>query len=146
MHWIRKYLGSRYVDHGRILPELDCWGLVRAVLRERGVGLFPAFGAVHPDDKSGMTEAMTGLISTFATTPPTPDAIACLFRGEVLLHVGVVLAVDGVLVVLHTGRRTGPRLQPVESFLREYGASNVRFYKYVYPAFGSGPCISQQTV
>lgn len=146
MHWISKYLGSRYVAHGRALPDLDCWGLVRAVLAERLAVTLPAFGSVHPDDKPGMTRAMGQLLPAFLPAAPADYAIACLFRGEVLLHVGVVVTVDGFRQVLHTGRRTGPRRQAVGSFVREHGAENVRFYQYVDPASSAGQGLPQQIV
>ena len=127
MHWTTKYLASRYADHGRTLPDLDCWGMVRAVLAERAGIELPEFGHIHPDDKRRMSAAMGTVLPQFAPCQPAELAIACVFHGEVLLHVGIVAAVDGRLQVLHTRRHTGPLIEPLRRFHSRYG-SNVRFY------------------
>lgn len=130
MHWTTKYMASCYADHGRTLPELDCWGMGRAIQSERAGIDLPAFGRIHPDDKLAMTSAMSSLLSQFEPCQPQELAIACVMRGDVLLHVGTVVELDGRLQVLHTRRQTGPIIEPLRRFHAKYGSDNVRFYGY----------------
>ncbi|MCY1461339.1 hypothetical protein D9M71_789860 [compost metagenome] len=46
---------------------------------------------------------------------PEPGAIAAVFRGEYLVHVGIVVHLDGQLKVLDTNPG-GPRIRPVRDF------------------------------
>lgn len=126
---ISDYLTVPYVDGGRDLCGLDCWGLVRHVLHAQfGLPLFESFGHVSPDDKQAMTECYQHIVKTFVPGRCVPAAIACGFRGDCLIHVGVVVD-NGVLQVLHTGRQYGPALQSPRTFRRLF--ERTEFYEYL---------------
>ncbi len=78
-----------YVDHGRDLSGLDCWGFVRLVRHyHHNLPMLASFGSVSPDDKSGMTKGYDQVVAGFCQTKPINGAIACHFVGEILVHVG----------------------------------------------------------
>ncbi len=108
-----------YVDHGRDLSGLDCWGFVRLVRHyHHNLPMLASFGSVSPDDKSGMTKGYDQVVAGFCQTKPINGAIACHFVGEILVHVGVVVNESG-LKVAHTGRKMGkPRLVRLSEFER----------------------------
>ncbi len=135
MSTVNDFLAVPYVDHGRDLDGLDCYGqvfLARSLLFHRP--LAKEYQHIHPDDKAAMTAAYFDQVEHFelVTTPlPPPGAIGGCFKkdahgNDVLLHVGLVVAVDGQLKVLNTGRDSGPALLPLRAFRRM--ALDVRFY------------------
>lgn len=108
-----------YVDHGRDLSGLDCWGFVRLVRHHyHHLPMLSSFGSVSPDDKSGMTKGYDQVVDGFCQTKPINGAIACHFAGDTLVHVGVVIEENG-LKVAHTGRKMKkPRLVRFSEFER----------------------------
>ncbi|HIF9551112.1 TPA: phage tail protein [Photobacterium damselae] len=116
---LNELMAVPYVDHGRDLNGLDCWGLVRYVRHHHHhLPLLSSFGAVIPTDKAGMTQCYQSLVSGFKPVPPQNGAIACHFVGETLVHVGVVVD-EGGLKVLHTGRKfQRPKLDRIHHFER----------------------------
>ncbi|HDY7840621.1 TPA: phage tail protein [Vibrio vulnificus] len=108
-----------YQDHGRALSGVDCWGFVRLVRHHHHkLPMLASFGAVSPDDKTGMTAGYQALVGQFKLTRPVDGAIACHFVGDTLVHVGVVVDENG-LKVAHTGRKMGrPRLSRLAEFER----------------------------
>ena len=126
--WINDYLAVPYVDGGRDCRGFDCWGLVRHALHHHfGVPWLTSFGHVSPDDKPGMTGGFSAVVPAFVPGACVPGAVACGFRGDCLVHVGVVVD-NGKLQVLHTGRGHGPALNTARAFRRLF--ERVEFYEY----------------
>lgn len=122
------YLSIPYVDGGRDGCGLDCWGLVRDVLHAHfGVPLLASFGHVSPDDKPGMTGGYHQVVNGFVPGACVPGAVACGFRGDCLVHVGVVVN-NGRLQVLHTSRKSGPGMLDPRAFRRLF--ERTEFYEY----------------
>lgn len=132
-HWSDNYLTIPYVDGGRDASiGLDCWGLCRDVLHQHfNLPLLNDFGSIHADDKPNMTNAyhaqIKGSKPSFIECQPKAGAIVAGFKGDLLIHVGVVLEVNG-LHVLHTSKRHGMSKCSVRHFNRLF--SQVKYYAY----------------
>jgi hypothetical protein len=128
MTWLNKYLASTYVDGGRELPRLDCYGLVRMVRAELfGKSDLPAFGHILPRMPVEFTRAYRERLDAFEQCAPEPGAIACVFRGRVCEHVAIVVEIDGRLAVLETGSKTGPTWSRIAEFERR--SARVIYYR-----------------
>jgi hypothetical protein len=117
----RPYLESRYRDGGRELPEVDCFGLVRLVRHEVfGLPLLPEWGACHRFDLRAATAGFRAETAALEHGLARPGALACVLRGALFLHVGVVVDLDGRLGVLDTAEASGPRWRKLCDFERAY--------------------------
>ena len=126
---IDKILSSRYVKHGRELPGLDCYGLVRLVWRDvLGKEELPSYSHVDPDDKGLLTESAMDVKQGlgFTQTDARHGVIALAWRGRKCVHIGVVLSIDDRMWVLETDDLTGPVLTDVKVFESRY--SLVQYY------------------
>ena len=127
-YWSDNYLTIPYVDGGRDLDGLDCWGLVRDVLhRHFSLPLLKSFGNIHADDKENMTRAYSEIKNAFSTCLPTVGTVAAGFNGDTLIHVGVVVESNG-LKILHTSSKFGMCRSSVRHFNRLF--SQVKYYEY----------------
>ncbi|MCL1123608.1 C40 family peptidase [Shewanella surugensis] len=128
MHWINSYMTCPYVDGGRDLNGLDCWGLVRDVLHKQfAVPPIASFGTVSPDDKTAMTQGFAHVVKTFNPSPPLAGCVAAGFFGGNLIHVGICVDCSG-FKVLHTSRKHGPSLDTLAYFQRLF--PKVIYYRY----------------
>jgi hypothetical protein len=118
---IERYLATVYEDGGTGPYAYNCWTLVRAVRHEVfGYPLLPIYGAISPDDKHALTDACNAEAQAFHEGPPSPGAIATVWRGQICIHVGICIELDGRLGVLETGRKCGPRWLCLGDFERRY--------------------------
>jgi hypothetical protein len=119
-----------YVDGGRDMNGLDCWGLDRLVKHHQyQLPLMTSFGHVSPDNKPELTKAFKNILPEFIPVKPEIAATAAGFRGNLLLHVGVCVEVNNQLRILETSKRHGVSLSSIKDFKRKY--TKVEFYKYV---------------
>lgn len=123
MMTIDDFLATRYVEHGRVAPDLDCWGLVRLARAELfGKTMLPSFAGIDPQDKLGLTRAAIVVRGAggFAPCPMRPGAIATGWQADICMHVGIVVSADSMSWVLETGHKTGPGLCAPWRFVRRY--------------------------
>lgn len=73
------------------------------------------------------TDAYKTEVASFSPCRPEPAAIACAFRTALLHHVGLVVDVDGRLMVLDIRRKKGAGLSPIGDFERRY--QRVEYYR-----------------
>ena len=110
--WWGKYIGIPFVDRGRNLGGLDCWGLVREVYaRERGI-LLPSW-TEHNGFDSLKNMFATEIHRFRKLDAPEPFAIAIISTSITYLHVGVM--VDTVNM-LHSLAGRDSCLEPVARF------------------------------
>lgn len=87
----RKYAAARWTECGRIYPTLDCWGFVRAVLRECAGIEVRAFSEATAKE---MPKKFNSAVSEFEELPAraAPNhAVVCFFTpAGALCHVGIV--------------------------------------------------------
>ena len=119
---IEKYLNATYEDGARGPDRYDCWGLVRAVRHELlGLPLLPSFGAVRNTMPAAFTRAYEEQAALMEECQPEPGAIAAVFRGRIVIHVAVVIEVDGGLAVLEIRNdRTSARWLRIPDFESRY--------------------------
>lgn len=121
MSAFKPYLAARYEFAGRGPDAYDCWGLVRAVRHEVfGLPLLPHWGAVGEDDKRSLTRACLDEARHFTPGPPVPTSIATVWRGQLCIHVAIVVEINGRLAVLETGKRIGTRWLYLDDFEAQY--------------------------
>lgn len=121
MNDLNRYLSSEYKDGGRGPYEYDCWGIARAIRHDLyGCSLLSEWGHVDPNSKRQVTGAWHEAKPLLHRVDPSLGALACVFRGKLLLHMGVVIDSDRGLSVLETLPETGPRILPLSRFERIY--------------------------
>lgn len=129
-HWASAYLTVPYIDGGRDMQGMDCWGLVRHVLHHQfGFPLLQSFGHVSADDKGHLTESFQQQVKVFEPTNAKLATVAAGFRGQLLIHIGICIEVGSKLVVLETSKKHGVKLTELRQFNRMY--SRTEFYQYV---------------
>lgn len=115
---VDKYLTAHYVDCGRQLPGIDCWGLVLLVRRELGLPELDS-NEVSGKDARGFTLAYRRQIRALEVCEPQQGAIAAAFRGSLCLHVAVVVEIEGRLAALEI-TETGARWMRLPVFEQKY--------------------------
>lgn len=120
-HWVEQYLECQYEDGARGPERYDCWGLVRHVLHAHlGGRLMPSWGHVRNTMPRLFTRAYQAEAATMEECAPCSGAIAAVFRGAIVAHVGVVIEVGGRLRVLEMNPKTGVRHLSVQDFEAPY--------------------------
>jgi cell wall-associated NlpC family hydrolase len=124
---LSKYQSAPYKDGARGPLAYDCYGLVIAVRHEVfGLPLLPSLGGVGRSKLRENTLAYRELKAGMDECAPEPGAIAAVFAGDLMAHVGIVIYLDGQLKVLDTNPG-GPRIRPVRDFESAY--QRVAYYK-----------------
>jgi len=111
MRWCEKYVGIRFVDHGRTIDGVDCWGLVRLLMaNERGIDL-PSYGEISATELMLVTKTIMQDANKepwhSVTRPQAFDVV--LMRGKPL-HVGIMVTDKHVL---HVEEATASVLLPL---------------------------------
>lgn len=127
-HWSGRYLSCDYEDGARGPDKFDCWGMVRDVLHKHlGGRLMPSWGEVRNTMPRAFTKAYMAEAGSMVECTACPGAIAAVFRGALMLHVGIVFDIEGRLHVLETNERSGPRIRLVKDFEAPY--LKVKYYR-----------------
>lgn len=124
---IHALLTVPYLDRGRTMEGLDCWGQLLLVRRAMGLPELPSIGPVSRAEPLEMQHQYRRVQATLEACLPQPGAIAAVFRGTAFVHVGVVVEIDGRLAVLETNQGSGPRWKSVADFVDTY--YKVIFYR-----------------
>lgn len=124
---IEKYLAVPYVDGGRTMAGGDCWFLTCAVREEMGLPGLPSLGGTTRHTPLAMAHEYERVSAGLEVCEPCEGAIAAVFRGKLMIHVGVVVTIDGRLAVLETNPASGPRWMWTHDFIQRY--FKVIFYR-----------------
>lgn len=117
MHWSNDYVGLPFVDGGRDRGGVDCWGLIRLVLKDQCEIEVPSYGTIAAKDLMSIAKQME--ISNnmppwkTVTTPRQFDIVGMLGRAEkarAMIHVGI-MASDTHLI--HVERLTDSVMLPL---------------------------------
>ncbi|EWC39050.1 hypothetical protein [Stutzerimonas stutzeri] len=121
-----KYLDGRYLEGGRVWPEIDCYGIVLEVRRDLGLPDWP--------DWAGVTKAEDGLHHAGAKQAreaelcePQEGAVAACYSGSLLTHVAVVVERDGLLYAVECNPRRNVTCLPLRRFERRF--VRVEYYR-----------------
>lgn len=128
---LQDFLKTPYARNARGPEALDCWGQVRLAR----VHLFskpdlPMFNAVASGDVRRMTRVVAAAVHSlgFQKVSLRPGAIATAWTDSLCWHVGIVVPVDGRLMVLDTNDKVGPRLSAPRAFENRF--TRVEFYDH----------------
>jgi len=95
MTWAANYIGIPYKLHGRDRLGIDCWGLVRMVLKEQFDINVPSLdGKYEADDEEGVTDLIDetkALIKAEKVNTPLDGDIVVLRYLGYTTHVGIVV-------------------------------------------------------
>lgn len=121
MHWATAYLGKPWRLGADGPDAFDCWGLVRAVLRERaGLDLQPI--VIPQSDQRGIAKAFEGHAELADwTEQPVPRELDAVLMAQARhpIHVGLWVYAGG-LRILHARQGSGVVAQDPVS-LRRHG-------------------------
>jgi hypothetical protein len=121
MTWINHYLAAAYEDGSRGPDKYDCWGLAREVLHKYyGWDLMPSWGSVRHTSPRLMTAAQRNTTNKLTPCKPAAGVLACVFRGVLMVHVAVIIEIDGALAALEINPKQGARWSRIPVFERQY--------------------------
>lgn len=120
---IEKYLKTRYKRGGRGPVDFDCWGMTRAARTEVFSRLLlPVLEGAAPGNLRAITKAhdQVCLMHGFHEVPARAGAIAEGWIASLCVHVGLVVEVDGRLMILETNEPNGPCITQINRFQAKY--------------------------
>lgn len=123
----RRYRRWQYEDGARGPLRIDCWGLVREVRHDLGYPWLPSFSECRRTDPRGFTRAYEQQAERMEVAPPELGSVAAAFRGRLCVHVGIVVAIDGRLMVLDINPGRGVGTEALSDFDARYG--EVLYYR-----------------
>jgi len=115
-----RYLTAAYEDGGRGPVRFDCWGLARAARHEvYGLPLLPSWGDVRNTMPREFTRAVRHEAGAMERCAPEVGAIACIWRGDICVHVALIVEVEGRLHGLEM-KPSGATIKPLRRFQDQY--------------------------
>lgn len=120
-----KYFGVPYLDGGRTLDGLDCWGLALAVRQDLCLPALADDPLAIRGQGASMRQLFDDVSGVLNPGEPSEGALAAVFKGPLFVHVGVVVRADGRLWVLETNPGVGVLMRRVAHFEQAY-------YKVIY--------------
>jgi hypothetical protein len=121
-----KYLEGRYLEGGRVWPNVDCYGLVLEVRRDLGLPEWPEWTNIRSGDGS-MVEVAGKWFPTLTPCDPEEGALIALYQGSEMRHVGVVVRCAGSLEALEITIKQKVICLPLHRLKRRF--VRVEYYK-----------------
>ena len=124
--WAERYIGLRFVDKGRNLKGVDCWGLVRLVLLERAGIETPLHGEISSAELLTVARVITG---SAAADPwrkvEGARPLDVVVMREKSFHVGIMVSETDVLHIERATDSVAPPLSRVRMAFEVIG-----FYRH----------------
>lgn len=119
--WFNKYFLNKWTRGGRQFPNLDCWGLIVDIYRDR-LGI--VLDDYHQFTESNMTKGLIKESENNFIKIDNPENydIACWITNGQLKHVGIYIN----NYILHADRKSGTSLTPVT----KTNEKNIVFYRH----------------
>ncbi|AZC96795.1 nitrite transporter [Pseudomonas chlororaphis] len=114
-----KYRAGQYCEGGRVWPAVDCYGLVLEVRRDMGLPDWPEWVSARKGDGS-MIRVAGEWFPTLARCEPCEGAMAACYRGNILQHVAVVVAVGADLEALEINPGLNVTCLPLSRLKRRF--------------------------
>jgi lipoprotein Spr len=129
--WIEKYVGIPFVDGGRdAATGLDCWGLVRLVLKNECDIDVPSYGDISAHDLSKVARevALATMVEPwYPTTKVQPFDVAVMHRHIAPVHVGIIVALNPDRM-LHIERATHSVFVPINHVTVKH--RQIKYYRH----------------
>lgn len=101
--WPARYVGLHFVDGGRDRAGVDCWGLVRLVLKQECAIEVPTYGEISALDLT----AIAGKVGNESALDPwvnvvgelRPFDVVVMHKQRVPVHIGIMVSSTEVLHV-----------------------------------------------
>lgn len=126
--WAERYVGLPFADHGRDRNGVDCWGLVRLVLKEQKDIDVPSYGETSALDLA----KVAGIIARESAIEPwipvkdvEPFDVAVMHRRKDTVHVGIMVTKE---LILHIEEKTASVLVPISH--SSVCFRNPKFYRH----------------
>lgn len=119
-----------YLDGGRTLAGIDCWGVVLEVRRRMGLPDLPSIGGTVRTDVKAATVYYHAISAQMQPGAPIAGAVAAILRKGLFMHAGVVVEADGRLWVMDTNPGTLPKMHTLADFQAAY--LKVTFYRDIH--------------
>lgn len=130
MNYFNDYIIVLYVEGGRIMKGLDCWGLICLVFYYiYNLLFFIFFGYVCFEYKVEFIGVYLFLVEKFEVCVVKLGVVICGFIGINFVYMGVCVDVDGENYVLYICKKYGVLFVRVSVFKRFF--SEVEVYEYV---------------
>lgn len=123
---VNQYLGAKWVEGGRVWPEIDCYGIVLKVREDLGLPQWPAWDGVTKRNH-GLHREGTSFARSVTRCEPEEGAVAACYEGGLMTHVGIVINTPAGLEVIECNPRTRVTCMPLRRFVRRF--IRVEFYK-----------------
>lgn len=117
---MNKYFSVPYVEGGRDLNGLDCWGLALAIRSDLGLPPLADDPLAIKGNGQAIARQFQEVAAGLERDSIKPGALAAVFKGPLFVHVGVVVEADDRLWVAETNPGVGPCMRPVADFVRAY--------------------------
>lgn len=118
---LQHYLDAPYAVGARGPVAYDCWGQVREARHLLcGKHLLPLYPSANCRNPREITKCWREGTADMRSCDPEHGAIASAFRGQLCIHVALVLQVPEGLRVLETNEGTGARIMRVRDFEELY--------------------------
>ena len=128
--WAARYVGLPFKDHGRDFAGVDCWGLVRLVLKEEKGIEVPSYGETSAMDLMAVAQMVARFSAADPWVPVLPDAkqafdVAVMHKRYDPVHVGIMTGPDHVL---HIEEKISAVMVPIRHHSIIF--RNPRFYRH----------------
>lgn len=121
---IENYLQAKWVEGGRVWPEIDCYGIVLKVREDLQLPPWPIFDGITK--KNGMHETASKYFADLQQCEPREGAVAACYKASLMVHVGIVVNTSNGLDVIECNPGTNVSSIPIGRFKRKF--LRVEFY------------------
>lgn len=129
MNWVERYIGIPFVDGGRDISGVDCWGLVRLVYSEVLNIDLPSYGEISAQKLLAISKAISKGQESWVE-PDTPEPLDGVLmrhssRTSLIGHMGILADRANVL---HIEESTASCVVPLNHYSVRFRVAGFRRY------------------